>query len=198
MTAALERWLARLVAALVALGLAAAVSGAGPVPGGAAFSSLRAWWDARLFEDATGRKDYRRMVGLGVQLRERAGDGVPLRFALERLALEGSALTQGRVPADALAWSAAALNWLERTEGLTADPWGATYLRALLLVDRVFPLTGNAEAEAVGLEALETWLAAGGGLEGSPAAGRNYRLLMDLPPEARAGALRASFEPAEE
>ena len=192
--APMSRTASRIVAALLGLLFAAGLAGAGPLPGAEAARSLRGWWNARLFEDATGRDDYRRMVALGETLLTDTADGVPLRFALERMALEGSAATQGRVPADALAWSSASLLWMDRVATSTIDPWGASYLRALLLLDRVVPLTGDPSARTAGVAAAEIWLASGGGpyATGAPE-GSPYALLLNLPVEQRAQALEDAF-----
>jgi hypothetical protein len=177
-----------------ALVIGGALLGAATLPGAEAAGALRGWWTARAYDQAVLDLDWARMATLGERLLEETGDGLPLQLAAYRMGMDGTARTQGRVSADVLAWAGRTENLLLRTQSQLPDPWAAHYLQALLLVQRVYPVTGDPRDLGDGLDTLLEWMASGGGLRPpGGATGRSYRALLALPAEQRTAALRDYF-----
>ena len=179
-----------------ALCVASALLGAVTLPGADAARGLRGWWSARAYEQAALDLDWAQMARLGTRLLVETHDGRPLQLAASRMGMDGTARTQGRVDADILSWAGLATALLDEAALDLPDPWAAEFLQAFMLVERVYPVTGDPADLARGLAALERWMAAGGGLRApGGATGRSYRALLSLAPEQRAAALQDFLVP---
>lgn len=150
------------------------------------WQSLQAWWTLRRFHQAAADLDFHALIELGEEYLHHTGQGDILEFAAYRVGYGASGPSSARLPEDALYWARQGLGALSRSQAVLPDPWTGLQTQAYILVERVFPLTHQAQDLDTGLQAVADRLAAGGGLgPSSPGLTRLYRQYLDTPMDQR-------------
>ncbi|MDP7061726.1 MAG: hypothetical protein QF489_02180 [Planctomycetota bacterium] len=179
-------WLQRGLAVWIALAVAATLfAGVRPL-GQTAGQSVQSWWTARRYQQADADLDLLGLRDLGQRYLQQTGDGTPLHFAIYQIGFAASGPSMNRLPADALDWARVGADLAHESIGQLPSPWESLQTQAHILVERVFPLSANAQELDLGLTAMEWFLASGGGPSAlSNLTGLAYQDYLDLPQAAR-------------
>ena len=117
----------------------------------------------RRFQQADADLDLIGLRDIGAEYLHRSGDGTPLDFAIYQIGFAASGPSMNRVPSDALDWALVGSQIADDFLGELASPWSTLQTQAHILVERAFPISNQLPHLESGLDAMEMWLACGGG-----------------------------------
>lgn len=179
-------WMQRCLAIWIALAVAGSlVAGIHPL-GRSASQSAQSWWTARRYQQADADLDLPGLQRLGQQYLQQTGDGTPLHFAIYQIGFAASGPSMNRLPADALDWAVVGGELAEDSVPALPSPWDAVQTQSHILVERAFPLSSDPRHLNSGLQAMEWFLASGGGPEAlSSLTALAYQDFLKLPASDR-------------
>ena len=172
--------------AWVSLGAAATLLQALPPLGLQAGNCAQSWWTERRFQQAVADLDLLGMHQLGKEYLHHTGNGELLDFAIYTIGFAASGPSMNRVPSDALDWAVVGGEMADQALHELSSPWEILQTQAHTLVERAFPLSLDPQHLHRGLQAMERWLASGGGRNAMPTlTSKTYQDFLRAPPADR-------------